>query len=235
MLKNFWKIAVRQLTRQKFYSTIKIGGFALGIAACLLIGLYIHDQLSYDRDFPGANRVYRLAGILKENGTVRKGAGGWAAPFGQALKTEFPEIQRTARLMSSSLFAGAGSNQVRPIESTQDIYDQGFAYADSSLPDMFQLQMVYGNRTTALTKPQTLILSKSKADKFYPAQNPIGRQLILNDDKDHPWTIAGVMADPPEHTHLQFDYYLSLTGHPLSNLASLGIPPVDTRGISGLA
>jgi putative ABC transport system permease protein len=75
--------------------------------------------------------------------------------------------------------------------------------------------MVYGDRTKALMQPQTLILSKSKADKFYPGQDPVGRQIILNDDKDHPWTIGGVMQDPPEHTHLQFDYYLSLTGHEL--------------------
>lgn len=214
MLKNFWKIALRQLGKQKFYSTVKIGGFALGIAACLLIGLYIHNQLSYDRDFPGAGRLYRLAGYLNDNGRVRKGTG-WQAPFAQALKTEFPQVERTGRLMSSTLFWGAGSNQLRPIESTQDTYEQGFAYADSSLPDLFQFQMVYGNRTKALIQPQTLILSKPKADKFYPGQDPVGRQIILNDDKDHPWTIGGVMQNPPEHTHLQFDYYLSLTGHEL--------------------
>jgi putative ABC transport system permease protein len=214
MFKNFWKIAVRQLGKQKFYSAVKIGGFAFGIAACLLIGLYIHNQLSYDRDFPGAGQLYRLTGYLNENGTVRKGTG-WQAPFAQALKTEFPEVVRTGRLMSSTLFNGAGSNQLRPIESTQDTYEQGFAYADSSLPDLFHFQMVYGDRTKALMQPQTLILSKSKAGKFYPGQNPVGRQVILNDDKDHPWTIGGVMQDPPEHSHLQFDYYLSLTGHEL--------------------
>jgi len=214
MLQNFWKIALRQLGSQKFYSAVKIGGFAFGIAACLLIGLYIHNQLSYDRDFPGADRLYRLTGYLNENGTVRKGTG-WQAPFAQALKTEFPEVVRTSRLMSSTLFYGAGSNQLRPIESTQDTYEQGFAFADSSLPHLFHFQMVSGDRSKALSQPQTLILAKSKADKFYPGQNPVGRQIILNDDKDHPWTIGGVMQDPPEHTHLQFDYYLSLTGHEL--------------------
>src|ERR1051325_9349656 len=75
MLKNFWKIALRQLGKQKFYSAVKIGGFALGIAACLLIGLYIHDQLSFDRDFPGADRLYRLTGYLNDKGRVRKGSG----------------------------------------------------------------------------------------------------------------------------------------------------------------
>ena len=144
MLKNFWKIALRQLAKQKFYSTVKIGGFALGIAACLLIGLYIHNQLSYDRGFPGADRLYRLTGTLSENGTVRKAAGWTAAHFAQALKREFPQVEQAGRLLSSTLFWGVGSNQVRPIESTRDSYEQGFAYADSSLPHLFQFNMIYG-------------------------------------------------------------------------------------------
>jgi putative ABC transport system permease protein len=214
MLKNFLKVALRQLGKQKFYSAVKIGGFALGIAACLLIGLYVHDQLSFDRDFPEAGRLYRMTGVFNDNGTIRKGTG-WQAPFAQALKTEFPEVEKTARLMSSNLFEGAGSNQMRPVESAQDTYEEGFAYADSSLPELFHFNMVYGDRAKALTAPRTLILSKSKADKFYPGQDPVGRVIVLNDDKDHPWTIGGVMADPSEHSHLQFDYYLSLTGHSL--------------------
>ncbi|HVU56611.1 MAG TPA: ABC transporter permease [Puia sp.] len=215
MFRNFWKIALRQLGKQKFYSAVKIGGFALGIAACLLIGLYIHNQLSYDRDFPGADRLYRLTGYMPQDGKMRRAGGGWPAQFSQALKTEFPGVERTARLLTSTLFAGVGSNQLRPIESAQSTFEEGFAYADSSLPDLFQFKMVYGDRIKALSEPRTLILSKSKAEKFYPGQNPIGRQIILNDDKDHPWTISGVMQDPPGNSHLQFDYYLSLTGHEL--------------------
>jgi len=215
MLKNFWKIALRQLGKQKFYSAVKIGGFALGIAACLLIGLYIHNQLSYDRDFPGADRLYRLTGYMPQEGRMRKAGGGWPSPFAQALKTEFPGVERTGRMMPSTLFTGAGSNQLRPIESTQSTFEQGFTYADSSIPDLFQFKMVYGDRVKALGQPQTLILSKSRAEKFYPGQNPIGRQIILNEDNEHPWTISGVMQDPPGNSHLQFDYYLSLTGHEL--------------------
>jgi len=215
MLKNFWTVALRQLGKQKFYSAVKIGGFALGIAACLLIGLYIHNQLSYDRDFPGADRLYRLTGYIPQDGRIRKAGSGWPAPFAQTLKAEFPGVERTGRMLTSPLFTGVGSNQFRPIESTQDSYEQKFAYADSSLPGLFQFQMVVGDRAKALSRPQTLILSKSKADKFYPGQNPVGRQVILNDDKDHPWTISGVMQDPPENSHLQYDYYLSLTSREL--------------------
>jgi len=214
MFRNFWKVALRQLKKQKLYSSVKIGGFALGIAACLLITLYIHNQLSYDRHFPEASRLYRVTGEFNDNGTMRKGSG-WQAPFAEALRNEFPQVQQTARLMSSSLFEGAGSNQLRPVEGTLDTYEEGFAYADASLPEVFHFEMVYGDRATALKEPHTLILSKSRADKYYPNQDPVGRLIILNDDKEHPWKIGGVMQDPSEHAHLQFDYYLSLTGHEL--------------------
>ena len=94
MFRNFWKVALRQLGKQKFYSSVKIGGFALGIAACLLIALYIHNQLSYDRYFPEANRLYRVTGQFDDNGTIRGGSG-WQAPFAEALRNEFPEVQKT--------------------------------------------------------------------------------------------------------------------------------------------
>ena len=214
MFKNYWKIALRQLGKQKLYSAVKIGGFALGIAACMLIALYIHTQLSYDKNFPDWGRVYRLTGQLEENGYLRKGTG-WQAPFAQAIKTEFPEVEETGRLMKSTLFIGAGSNQMRPVESTRDTYEEGFAYVDSSMLDLFQLKMIYGDRQSALREPHTMVLARSVAEKYYPGVDPVGRLVVLNDDRDHPWKIGGVMQDPPENTHLQFPVLLSLSGHEL--------------------
>jgi len=95
------------------------------------------------------------------------------------------------------------------------VYEEGFTYADSSLPDMFQFRMIYGDRRHALAEPNSMILSKRKADKYFPGENPVGRLMYINDDKDHPLKIGGVMQDPPQNSHLQYDFYISLTGHEL--------------------
>ena len=215
MFQNYWKIALRQLKKQWFYSAIKIGGFALGIATCLLIALYIRNELSYDKDYPDGARLYRVAGSYKTpDGGLDRGVS-WQAPFAMALKNELPQVEMVARIMPYKLFWGAGNNQFRPFSSTQDTYEQGFTWADSTLPELFGFKMVYGNRKDALAKPYTLILSRRKAEKFFPGQDPVGRQVVINDEVDKPWTIGGVMENPSPFTHLDYDYYLSMSGHKL--------------------
>src|ERR1700679_2129958 len=111
MIKNYFKIAYRQLRRQKMYAVIKIGGFAFSIAACLLIALYIRNELSYDKSWPDANRTYRLLGKDVNNGTVISNSF-WPAPLAKTLKADFPQIELTARLMPNTLM-GAGNAEVR--------------------------------------------------------------------------------------------------------------------------
>ena len=217
MLVNYWKIAIRQLGRQKFYSFIKIGGFALGIATCLLITLYIRHELSYDRDYANGDRLFRVVQrYQRDNGSEGKGV--WMqAPFAKAMLKDFPQVEQAGRIMPADLFYGAGSNEVRPEGKTQDTYEQGFTYADQSLLDMFGTPMVYGNRAHALTDPASIVLSKRKADKYFPGQDPVGKVLYLNGDVTHPYKIGGVMADPPSNSHLQYDFLISLTNHELWN------------------
>ena len=212
MLKNYLKIALRQLRRQKFYSAIKIGGFALGIATCLLIMLFIRNELSYDRDYPDAGRIYRVVGRWDHDDKTTSGTA-WQAPFARALKDELPQVEMVCRLMPYKLFWGAGSNQFRRLDKDQDTYEEGFAWADSSLPQLFGLKMVYGDNASALSRPFTLLISRRKADKYFPGQDPVGKQVVINDEKDKPWTIAGVMEDPSAYSHLDYDFYLSMTGH----------------------
>ena len=88
MFKNYFKIAARHLKKQKMYSAIKIGGFALSIAACLLIALYIKDELSYDKNWANADRIYRITGEYNNNGKIETGAD-WPAPMAKALKRRF--------------------------------------------------------------------------------------------------------------------------------------------------
>lgn len=214
MFKNYLTIALRQLGKHKFYSAIKIGGFALGIATCLLITLYMRHELSYDKSYPDAARIYRVIANYDDNGKVIQGTA-FAAPFAKALKATFPQIELSGRLMPFPLFWGAGSNEVMPEGKTDNTFEEGFSYADQSLLDMLHLPMVYGDQAHALAEPYTMILSRRKAEKYFPHQNPVGKLFYLNNDKKFPWKVGGVMEDMPTTTHLQYDFFLSLTGHKL--------------------
>jgi putative ABC transport system permease protein len=211
MLKNYFKIAVRQLFKQKMYAAIKVGGFALSIAACLLIALYIRHELSYDRYYPDADRIYRMVAEESDNGKVSKGVS-WPAPFGKALKDEFPEVEQVARLMPNQLFTGAGSNQLRRADKAENTFEEGFTYADPELLEMLDIPLISGDRKHALDDPHTIVISQKKADKYFPHENPIGKALILNDDIKKPYRIGGVMKDFPANSHLQYDFLLSLKG-----------------------
>ncbi len=214
MIKNYFKIALRQLRKQKMYSTIKIGGFALSIAACLLIAVYINDELSYDKSYPDANRIYRVTVEASDNGKKITGAD-WPAPMAKALREDFPEVEKSGRLMASSLFYGAGSNEVRTPEKTENSFEDKFVYADQDLLDIFKLPMIYGDRKTALAEPNTIVISKKKADKYYPNQNPVGKLLVLNDDKNKTYKIGGVIQDIPTTSHIQYDFFLTMSGYQL--------------------
>ncbi len=212
MIKNYLKIAIRQLRKQKMYSAIKIGGFALSIAACLLIGLYIKNELSYDQSYPDANRIYRLVEYYTHDGKVEKGDD-YPAPIAKALKADFPEIEKSGRMMPNSLFPGAGSNELRRADQVENTHEEGFTYADQEFLDILKLPMVYGDRKTALAEPNTMVISKRKADKYFPNQNPIGKVMYLNNDQTKPYRVGGVMENLPETSHLQqFDFLLTLNG-----------------------
>jgi putative ABC transport system permease protein len=212
MIKNYLKIAVRQLRKQKMYAAIKIGGFALSIAACLLIGLYIKDELSYDQSYPDTNRIYRLVEYYAHDGKVEKGDD-YPAPISKALKADFPEIEKSARLMPNSLFPGAGSNELRRADQVENTHEEGFTYADPDLLDILKLPMIYGDRAHALAEPNTMVISKRKADKYFPNRNPVGEIMYLNNDQTKPYKIGGVMENFPKTSHLvDFDFLLTLNG-----------------------
>lgn len=209
MFRNYLKIAVRQVLKQKLYSVIKIGGFSLGISACLLIALLIRHELSYDKHYREAKRIYRIVGADIEENKIYMGTS-MPAPFVRVLRTDFPEIEKAARLMANPLFPGAGTNYIRRADLAENTYENGFTYADQELLDILEIQMVYGKRQNALSTPRSIVLSRKKAEKYFPGQNPVGKVIILNDDKTKPFVVGGVMEDFPITSHLQFDFLLTL-------------------------
>ena len=206
MIKNYVKIAFRQLRKQKMYAAIKIGGFAFSIASCLLIALYIRNELSYDRSYPDADRIYRLDEVYNDNGKIGKGVD-WPAPMGPALKSDFPEVELSGRLMDNSLM-GAATAEVRRADRQENFYEEGVTYADQQILDMLKLPMVYGNRAHALTSPLTMVISKKKADKYFPGQNPVGKVMYLNNDQNKTLYYRRGNAGPPEN--ITFEIRLSI-------------------------
>jgi putative ABC transport system permease protein len=214
MFKNYFRIAARHLKKQKMYSAIKIGGFAFSIAACLLIALYIRDELRYDKNWTYADRIYRITGEYKFEGKLQTGAD-WPAPMAKALKTDFPEVEESGRLMPHPLFYCAGSNQVRRTDVAQNNYEEGFTYADQDMLNILRAPMIYGDREHALDEPNTMVISKRKADKYFPNQDPVGKTMILNNDNNRIYKIGGVIQDFPSTSHLRYDFLLTMTGYQL--------------------
>jgi putative ABC transport system permease protein len=208
MIQNYFKFILRGIINQKLYSLIKIIGFALGIAACFLIALWIADELGYDKNYPDGDRIYRVIGVYSYGGDISKFTS-FPAPFARVLKDEFPEVEQAGRLNRTEFF-GAGSNEVRYIENRQNNHEEGFAFADQELLDILQIPMVYGDPLHALDEPGTIVISKRKAQEFFPGENPVGKTLIINDDPAKQYKIGGVMNDPPVNSHFQSDFLMSL-------------------------
>ena len=209
MLKSHFKIGWRNLSRQKMYSAVKIGGFSIGIAACLLIALFIRNELSYDRHYKNGERVYRVIRTNTLDGEMYKSVY-FPAPLASALLEDYPEIEQVARFNPTVAF-GAGSNEVRRSDKLENFHEQGFIYADPQLLELLEIPMVYGNRALALKEPNTIVITRRKADKFFPGEDPVGKILILNNDETRPYKVGGVIEDFPPTSHLQYDFLITLT------------------------
>lgn len=196
--------------KQKLFSVIKIGGFAFSIAVCLLIFRYVQHELSYDNFYPQSDQLYRLVGEASREGEILRGVA-MPAPAGPSLKTEFPAIEEAARMLSNPLF-GAGSNQVSTIDLPESISDKGFTYADPTIFDLFPMRALHGSLAHALDKPMTIVITKSKAEKYFKG-SPLGKTINLNNDPSKIYTITAVIADVPSNSHLYgFDFFMTLKG-----------------------
>ncbi len=207
MFRNYITVTWRSMTRQKMYTAIKIGGFALGLAICIVIFLFVRSELSYDNYYVGGENIYRMY-----NDYNGPDGGKWTSfppAMAPLMKAGYGEVEKAARLIPYKWF-NAGSNLFRRDDQPENLFEEGFAYADPELPDLLQFRMVYGDRAKALEKPFSLLISRKIANKYFPGENPIGKVVILNDDKAKPYTIGGVMEDLPSNSHIRFDFFLTL-------------------------
>jgi putative ABC transport system permease protein len=199
MIKNFVKTAFRSLMKNKGFTAINILGLALGLAACLLIVFYVVDELSYDRFNKKADRIYRVNEDLKL-GDNRVQYAVAMAPLAQTLKRDFPEVENAARLRPTGFHVKKGG---------ENIQESNVVFADPSVFDVFTLPMLYGDKTSALTEPYTVVISASTALKYFNKLNVVGQ--ILTIDNNQPLKITGVMEDMPKQSHFYADFLESMT------------------------
>ncbi|MEQ9216495.1 MAG: ABC transporter permease [Cyclobacteriaceae bacterium] len=216
MLKNYLKIAWRNLVKHKVLSLINIAGLTIGVTTCILISLYVIHELNYDNSVPDGKNMYRVLVSFDNEGSWERG---WSmpAPMAGVVDDIFEEAEQTGRIMANNLFYGAGSNEIKVQGRVEEFHETGFAYADQSIIDMFQFEMVYGDPSTALSEPNTMVISEKMARKFFNDINPVGQFIILNGDDETPRRITGVMEDFPTTSHLQYDYFLTLSGVEFGN------------------
>ncbi len=192
------------------YTFVKIGGFAIGVAACFLITLFIRDELSYDQDIAGKEHIFRIATHEQSDGEVGKYV--WMqAPFAKAVQDDYPEVEKIGRFLNSELF-GAGPNQIRRADKLQNVYEEHFVYMDQALLEIWGLKMIQGDPANALDEPNSLVITKSRADKFFPGEQAVGKVMVINNDLSKPRKITGVIEDFPANFHVRFDYMMTLAG-----------------------
>ena len=199
MIKNYMTIALRNLRKHSFYTAINVLGLAIGIASCLLIVLYINQELSYDRHNENYDRIYRVDSEIKF-GANHLIMAVTPAPLADALRNDYPEVETSGR------FWNRGSVLVKRVD--QNIKETDVIYADSSILNIFTIPFIQGNPKNALNDPFAMIISQKAAEKYFPRENPIGQTLII-ENKDN-YKITGVFENMPVTSHFQFDIIMPL-------------------------
>lgn len=209
MFKNYLKIAWRNLLRKKAYSAINITGLAIGITCCILIILYVQDELSYDRYNTNFNQIYRVVHAYRNGKDVDRNSSPapedyqvWGnAPVAPALAADFPEIKKTVRFTSPNTFLLEHGDQ--------RFQQEGFVFADSTAFDIFSWKMLAGNPEEALVAPNSVVLTKSIAQKYFGDKNAIGQSLRVENQET--FTVTGVIEDIPANSHLNFNGLVSMS------------------------
>ncbi len=200
MWQNYFKMAYRSFNRQKGYSFLNVLGLAIGMACCILIFLYVQDELSYDRYHQNAGQIYRVIGEEINEGQSRQMASTYN-PMAPALENDFPEIIHTVRFFPFKPAVQFGSDK--------KFQEDAFFFADSTVFSMFDFPFLRGNPNTALDEPYSIVVTASAARKYFGNENPIGKILTLENNYD--FKVTAVLADVPGNSHFTFDFLASMS------------------------
>lgn len=196
MILNFLKVFIRNLKRNSFFSLINVFGLTVGFVCSIFIYLFIEDELSYDKDIPDSDRIYRIT-WMGDNPQTRT-----PHPMAQAMVNDWPEIEAA---VSISPWYGSGlskeSVRVKNADTNVIFEEPDFFFTDSTFFDVFEIEIVEGDKE-ALTKPFSLIITEGMAKKYFGDSSAIGRELELN---DMPIAVTTVVKGMPENSHFHFN------------------------------
>jgi len=197
MITNYLKIASRNLWKHRGFSAINILGLAIGMAASLLICLYVTFELSYDKFHTKADRIFRIVtDIQTASETSHKGSS-WA--YGPNMKKDFPEIETFVRLSRVSFLVRKGEAKFQ---------EEKTLFADSTLFQVFDFKLLRGNAKTALKDPLSIVFTETAAKKYFGDADPIG-QTVLLDGEELVATVTGVVVDIPANSQIKANMFLS--------------------------
>jgi len=203
MLKNYFLTAYRSLVKSKGYAILNITGLAAGLTCFALIALWVNDELSYDKFNKHYNNIYRLTTAEKRDGSVTQLATS-GAPVAAALLHDYPEVDKAVRLKMREEIV---------TYQNQQVLQGGILLTDPPFFDVFSYKLTKGNAATALSKPYSLVLTKSTAKQYFADKDPVGQVLLLNmyDSTGYGanYTVTGVMDDPPQNAHFTFNMLAS--------------------------
>ncbi len=196
MIKNYLKIAFRNLVRHKAYSLLNISGLAIGMACSILILLWVNDELSFDRFHANANEIYRLTCNAGDFNAAVSPAG-----MGEGLQKDMPEIKACVRVSktSTNLFE-VGNNKFE---------EKRAFFVDSNFLQVFDFRLLKGNPVTALQRPDGILITEEMAKKYFGSEEALGK--TIKRDNSENFTVTGILADPPSNSHLQFDFILPMS------------------------
>jgi putative ABC transport system permease protein len=194
MWMNYLKVAGRNLRRHKQFFFLNVAGLAIGISTCTLIFLLVRNELSYDRYHRKAAQIYRVVQHQHFSGAEQQLAT-TSGMLGPAMRDEYPQVQEFVRiLLRRNVLVGEGDKR---------FYRETIALADTNVFRMFDYEFLAGNPAEALRAPQTMVLTKSAAKRYFGDENAVGKIITIGNRKDY--QVTGVIKDPPLNTHFHFD------------------------------
>ncbi len=199
MFQKYLKTGLRSIRRHKGYSALNMMGLAVGLAVCILIFLWVQDELSYDRFHVNADRIFRLIEFEDLSSGEVLVFTQQGPELAAVLKSDFPEIEESTRFYTTS------NRLIR--FGDRPFYENGFAFADPQFLSMFTFPLKKGDPHQALVDPSSIVLSERMAKKYFGRQDPIGK--ILHVDNQMDFVITGILENIPSNSHLRFDFMVA--------------------------